>query len=37
MKYLNKSFLIERVKVINLVKKFGTPIYCYSYEKLKKM
>jgi len=36
MKYLNKSFLIERVKVINLVKKFGTPIYCYSYEKLKK-
>ena len=36
MKYLNKSFLIERVKVINLVKKFGTPIYCYSYKKLKK-
>ena len=36
MKYLNKSFLIERVKVKNLVKKFGTPIYCYSYEKLKK-
>ncbi len=36
MKYLNKSFLIERVKVKNLAKKFGTPIYCYSYEKLKK-
>ena len=36
MKYLNKSFLIERVKVKNLVKKYGTPIYCYSYEKLKK-
>ena len=36
MKYLNKSFLIERVKVKNLVKKFDTPIYCYSYEKLKK-
>ena len=36
MKYLNKSFLIERVKVKNLVKKFGTPIYCYSYERLKK-
>jgi len=36
MKYLNKSFLIERVKIKNLVKKFDTPIYCYSYEKLKK-
>ena len=36
MKYLNKSFLIERVKIKNLVKKFDTPIYCYSYEKIKK-
>ena len=36
MKYLNKSFSIERVKAEYLAKKFGTPIYCYSYKKLKK-
>ncbi|MBA1340191.1 MAG: diaminopimelate decarboxylase [Pelagibacterales bacterium] len=36
MKYINKSFLVEKVKAENLAKKFGTPIYCYSYEKLKK-
>ena len=35
MKYLNKSFSIERVKAENLAKKFDTPIYCYSYKKLK--
>ena len=35
MKYLNKSFSIERVKAESLAKKFGTPIYCYSYKKLK--
>ena len=35
MKYLNKSFSIERVKAENLAKKFATPIYCYSYKKLK--
>ena len=35
MKYLNKSFSIERVKAEYLAKKFGTPIYCYSYNKLK--
>ena len=35
MKYINKNFSIERVKAKNLVKKFGTPIYCYSYERLK--
>jgi len=36
MKYINKSFLVEKIKVENLVKKFDTPIYCYSYRKLKK-
>ena len=36
MKYLNQAFFIERVKAENLAKKFGTPIYCYSYEKLKR-
>ena len=35
MKYINKNFLIEKVKVFNLAKKFNTPIYCYSYKQLK--
>ena len=35
MKYINKNFFIEGVKAKNLAKKFGTPIYCYSYRKLK--
>ena len=36
MKYINKNLSIEKVKVQNIVKKFGTPIYCYSYNLLKK-
>ena len=36
MKYINKSLFIEKTKVQNIVKKFGTPIYCYSYKQLKK-
>jgi len=35
MKYINKNFSIEKVKAKNLAKKFGTPIYCYSYRQLK--
>jgi len=35
MKYINKSLSIEKVKVIDIAKKFGTPIYCYSYSRLK--
>jgi diaminopimelate decarboxylase len=35
MKYINKNFSIEKVKTQNLAKKFNTPIYCYSFEKLK--
>ena len=35
MKYLNKRFSIESTKAEYLAKKFGTPIYCYSYKKLK--
>ena len=35
MKYINKNFSIEKVKVQNLAKKFDTPIYCYSYKQLK--
>jgi diaminopimelate decarboxylase len=35
MKYINKNFFIERVKARNIANKFGTPIYAYSYKKLK--
>ena len=34
MKYINKSLTIEKVRVQDIAKKFGTPIYCYSYKKL---
>ena len=30
-----KAILIEKVKVLNIAKKFKTPIYCYSYRQLK--
>ena len=36
MKYINNSLSIEKIKVQDIAKKFGTPIYCYSYEQLKK-
>ena len=35
MKYINKSFTIEKVKIQDIAKKFGTPAYCYSYKRLK--
>ena len=35
MKYINNNFLIENIKAEYLAKKFDTPIYCYSYKKLK--
>ena len=35
MKYINKSFFIEKIKAEYLAKKFNTPIYCYSYKSLK--
>ena len=35
MKYISKKFFIEGIKIRNLAKKFRTPIYCYSYKKLK--
>ena len=35
MKFINKNLTIEKVLVKNIAKKFGTPIYCYSYKKLK--
>ena len=36
MKYINKSLSIEKVKVQDISKKFGTPTYCYSYGQLKR-
>ena len=35
MKYINKSLVIEKVRVQDIAKKFGTPAYCYSYKELK--
>ena len=35
MKYINKSLSIERIKVQDIAKKFGTPTYCYSFGQLK--
>ena len=35
MKYKEKKFYIENVSVDRLAKKFNTPLYCYSYKKLK--
>ena len=35
MKYINKNLTIEKIKVQDIAKKFGTPIYCYSYEQLR--
>ncbi len=35
MKYINKSLSIEKIKVEDIAKKFGTPVYCYSFKQLK--
>ena len=37
MKYINKNLTIEKVKVQNITKNFGTPVYCYSYKKLNEL
>ena len=36
MKYIHKKLQIENVSVENIVKKYGTPAYCYSYSQLRK-
>ena len=36
MKYIKSNFHVENVNLQKLAKKFDTPLYCYSYEKLKK-
>ena len=35
MKYIDKNLSIESIKVLDVAKKFGTPVYCYSYKLLK--
>jgi len=35
MKYINRNFFVENINLQKLAKKFETPLYCYSYEKLK--
>ena len=35
MEYINKKLTIEKVKVQDIAKRFGTPAYCYSYSQLK--
>ena len=35
MKYINNSFFVEKVDLKKLARRFETPIYCYSYKKLK--
>tara|TARA_B100001564_G_C20596635_1_gene650571 strand:- start:46 stop:1260 length:1215 start_codon:yes stop_codon:yes gene_type:complete len=35
MKYSNKRLKIENFTVQNIAKKYGTPAYCYSFERLK--
>ena len=35
MKYINNKLKFEKINLIKLVKKFETPLYCYSYKKLK--
>ena len=35
MKYKNNVFFIDGVKLEKLVKRYSTPLYCYSYNKIK--
>ena len=35
MSYSNNKLLIDKIEVDRVAKQFGTPAYCYSYEKLK--
>ena len=35
MRYINKKLTFENVSIQNIAKKYGTPTYCYSYNKLK--
>ena len=36
MKYIDNKLIIEKINVQDIAKKYGTPTYCYSYDRLKK-
>ena len=36
MRYINKKLTIEKFSVETIARKYGTPTYCYSFEKFKK-
>jgi len=36
MRYINKHLYIEKIRVDRIAKKYGTPIYCYSLDALRK-
>ena len=33
--YKNKKLFIDKISANQIIKKFGTPAYCYSYDQLK--
>ena len=35
MKYINNNFIVENVNLQKLANKFKTPLYCYSYNKIR--
>jgi len=35
MKYINRNLTIEKIRIQNIARKYGTPTYCYSYQQLK--
>ncbi len=35
MNYINNKYVIDRISVENIAKRFNTPVYCYSFKKLK--
>ena len=36
MRYINKKLTIEKFSIETIARKYGTPTYCYSFEKFKK-
>jgi len=36
MKYKSRKLTIENVKIEDIAKRYGTPTYCYSYDRIKK-
>ena len=36
MNYIKNKLFIDKFSVDKIIKKFGTPSYCYSYDELKK-